>query len=83
MKLRTSGFYRIARNPIYLGDLLWGLGWPIMFRSVIGIAFAPLGWLALLFVIFIEEQSLEHEWGSPYLEYKKRIHGRIIPGLPI
>ncbi len=83
MKLRTSGFYRIVRNPIYLGDLLWGLGWSIMFRSVIGIALVPLWWLALLFVILIEEQSLERELGSPYLEYKNRVRGRIIPGLPI
>ena len=83
MELRTAGFYRLTRNPIYLGEVLWCLGWAIIYRSVIGISLVPLWWLGLLFHIFIEEESLERELGQNYLEYKKRIRGRIIPGLPI
>jgi len=83
MELKTTGFYRLTRNPIYFGEVLWYLGWAIIHRSVIGISLVPLWWLGLLFLICIEEESLERELGQNYLEYKKRIRGRIIPGLPI
>lgn len=83
IRLRTTGFYQIVRNPIYLGELLWCLGWAIIFGSIVGIALVPLWWAGLLFLTAIEEQSLEREVGQPYLEYKKRVGGRIIPGLPV
>ena len=83
IELKTTGFYGVIRNPIYLGEVLWCLGWAIMFRSVIGVALVPFWWAGLLFLVFIEEESLERELGQGYLEYKKRVRGRIIPGLPI
>ena len=83
MDLRTTGLYGIVRNPIYLGEVLWCLGWAIMFRSVIGVALVPLWWAGLLILILIEEESLERSLGQTYLEYKKQVRGRIIPGLPI
>jgi protein-S-isoprenylcysteine O-methyltransferase Ste14 len=82
MHLETGGFYRICRNPIYLGEIMLWLGWAVMFRSWIGIALTPLWWGGLLFLIAIEEEMLEREIGEPYMEYKTRIRGRIIPGLP-
>jgi protein-S-isoprenylcysteine O-methyltransferase Ste14 len=42
--------------------------------------YAPLGFL---FLVLIEEISLERTLGQPYLDYKQRVKGRIIPGLPI
>jgi len=83
MELQTSGFYQFVRNPVYLGELLWCLGWAIIHRSTIGVALVPLWWVSLLILIFIEEESLERALGQAYLEYKERIRGRIIPGLPI
>lgn len=81
--LRTTGFYGTVRNPIYLGELLWCLGWAVMFGSIIGIALVPIWWASLLFLTAIEEDSLEREIGQPYREYKHRVRGRIIPGLPV
>ena len=83
MELQTTGPYGIVRNPIYLGEVLWCLGWAIVFRSVIGVALVPLWWAGLLILITIEEESLERSLGQTYLEYKKQVRGRIIPGLPI
>lgn len=83
MKCTITGFYGIVRNPIYLGKVLWCLGWAIMFRSVIGVALVPLWWTGLLILIMIEEESLERSLGQSHLEYKKQVRGRIIPGLPI
>ena len=83
MKLETRGFYAIVRNPIYLGEVLWCLGWAIMFRSVIGMALVPLWWLGLLFHTLVEEEMLERTLGEKYMSYKREVRGRIFPGLPI
>ncbi len=81
--LKTDGIYRVVRNPIYLADLLFSLGFAVMFRSVVGIALIPVWWAAFLSLVLVEETSLERALGQPYLEYKQRVKGRIIPGLPI
>ncbi len=83
VRLKTTGLYSIVRNPIYLGEVLWCLGWAIMFRSIIGIALVPFWWVGLIFLVMLEEESLERELGQPYLEYKRKVHGRIIPGWPV
>lgn len=37
----------------------------------------------LWLLTIIEEESLERKLGLPYIEYKKRVPGRILPGLPL
>ena len=36
--LKTNGIYSVVRNPIYLCDLLFSLGFAIMFGSIVGLA---------------------------------------------
>ncbi len=81
--LKTKGLYGIVRNPIYTGELLWCLGLAVYFQSIVGIALVPIWWLAFLFHIAKEEESLERELGKDFINYKKLVKGRIIPGLPI
>ena len=83
MALKTGGIYGLVRNPIYLADVLFSLGFAIVFRSVIGVALVPVWWAGFLFIVLTEEESLERTLGQPYLDYKRRVKGRIIPGLPI
>ena len=83
VSLKTGGLYGIVRNPLYLSDVLWCLGLAVMFRSEIGIALVPVWWAALWLLTMIEEESLERTLGQPYIEYKQRVRGRIIPGLPL
>ena len=72
-----------SRNPIYLADLLFSLGIAIGFGSFIGVALIPVWWIAFLFVVQMEELSMERTLGQAYLDYKRRVRGRIIPGLPV
>jgi len=83
MVLKTNGIYGIIRNPIYLTDILFTLGFAVMFRSVIGVALVPIWWAAYLALVLVEEASLERVLGQRYLDYKRQVKGRIIPGLPI
>jgi protein-S-isoprenylcysteine O-methyltransferase Ste14 len=54
-----------------------------MFRSITGVLLVPFWWISLLFLVMIEEESLKRELGQPYLDYKNKVRGRIIPGLPL
>lgn len=83
MELKTDGVYRVVRNPIYLADILFSLGFAILFRSVIGLSLIPIWWIAFLSLVLVEEASLERTLGEHYLDYKRRVKGRIFPGLPI
>jgi len=83
MGLKTDGVYAIVRNPIYLSDILFTLGFAVMFRSMIGIALVPGWWLAFLLLVLVEETSLERVLGQRYIDYKLRVKSRIIPGLPV
>jgi protein-S-isoprenylcysteine O-methyltransferase Ste14 len=80
--LKTTDVYSIVRNPICLADVLFSLGFAILFRSIIGVALVPLWWAGFLFIVLTEEESLGRTLGQPYLDYKRRVKGRIIPGLP-
>jgi protein-S-isoprenylcysteine O-methyltransferase Ste14 len=81
--LKTTGFYSIVRNPIYLAELLCSLGWAILFQSVIGVLLVPFWWAGLICIAILEEEKLMRILGKPYLEYKEKVKSRIIPGLPV
>ncbi len=83
MAFITTSFYKYTRNPIYLGEILWCLGLSIIHGSVIGVALVPVWWAGFLFLTLIEEESLGHAIGTNYLDYMKKVKGRIIPGLSI
>lgn len=72
--LVTNGFYRVTRNPMYLG----------MFLMLMGVAFLMGGMGALLpvpvFIMIIrnnfvlgEERFLEVAFGQHYLDYKSEV----------
>jgi len=73
------GPYRYVRNPMYIGGVttLFGFGLyqgsPSILLLVV-VAFV----IAQLFVLFVEEPSLQHRFRSAYLEYKKSVN-RWIP----
>jgi protein-S-isoprenylcysteine O-methyltransferase Ste14 len=83
VRLRTAGLYGIVRNPLYLSEISWCLGWSLVWQSVIGVCLVPFWWLGLLFLSLLEEQGLERHWGAEYLEYKRQVRSRILPGLPL
>ncbi len=82
-RLRTTGIYSFVRHPGYLGNVLLGLGWAVMFRSTIGVALTAAWWLAFVLHALIEEASLERIYGDAYASYKARVRGRLLPGLPV
>jgi protein-S-isoprenylcysteine O-methyltransferase Ste14 len=72
--LVSTGVYRMTRNPMYLGLLLFLIAWAVFLASV----WALLG--PLCFVLYMnrfqigpEEKALASMFGSSYSEYKSRV----------
>ena len=65
-------------NPSYLGYLIAGVGWALVFRSVAGLLLVlPFVWL-LLVRIRAEEALLASEFGDRYADYWRRTW-RLVP----
>ncbi len=77
-RLVTTGFYRFIRHPSYLGALLGGIGWGLVFRSGVGLVLMAL--LCVCFGPFLrkEEALLVSEFGEEYQVYQRRTW-RLIP----
>ncbi len=74
VKLVVTGVYRLSRNPIYLGWLLFLSGLGIANLSVVAISLSAV-MVAVLHraVITQEEAYLETRFGEEYRRYKQRV----------
>ena len=72
--------YRIIRHPSYLGALLGGSGWVLVFRSGIGLLLIALLVPVLIGTIRAEEAQLLSEFGENYADYRRRTW-RLLPFL--
>ena len=70
----TDGPYRLTRNPAYLGMTLTYAGIAIVSNSPWALVPLPVA-IALIDrgVIAREERYLERKFGTPYVEYKRRV----------
>ena len=72
--LVTSGFFKISRNPTYIGMFLTLLGLSIALGSIVTFVFPILFFiLTNHFTIPVEEKNLEKKFGKKYLDYKKKV----------
>lgn len=70
-KLVTSGIYSKIRNPMYLGFILWIIGFPVFTRSLLTFA-SSIIWIShIVYWKILEEKELEKKYES-YREYKKK-----------
>jgi protein-S-isoprenylcysteine O-methyltransferase Ste14 len=64
-----------------LCDILWPLGWSLVFGSLIGIALTP-AWLLVIWALtHVEEEALVREYGETYRQFQARVP-RLFPRLP-
>lgn len=73
-KLVTIGIYRVSRNPMYLGMLLFLLAWAL-FLSNYAALFPPVLFVIsmTLFQIKPEEKTLHNKFGPEYDDYSRRV----------
>jgi protein-S-isoprenylcysteine O-methyltransferase Ste14 len=70
-ELITHGIYSKIRNPMYLGFMIWIIGFPIFMRSLITLASSVIWIPHILYWKLLEEKELEKKY-EEYKEYKKK-----------
>ncbi len=72
--LVTQGPYQWVRNPMYIAVLSMVIGEAILFRSFLLVGYALLvGAVVHMFVVFVEEPSLRHQFGESYETYLRTV----------
>lgn len=70
--LRTTGVYRLTRNPIYVGIMVAAAGWTIWFARLDLIVV----WVLLVVVLAVKARAEQHRlidaFGDEYREYADR-----------
>ncbi len=79
-QLITNGLYRFIRHPRYLGLIVMGLGYALVFRAWAGIAADLILLVALIWRISDEEKMLHQGFGESWEAYSRRTW-RLVPGI--
>ena len=70
-KLITDGVYSKIRNPMYIGFIIWIIGFPIFMRSVVTLASSAIWILHIIHWKTLEERELEKKY-KEYKEYRRK-----------
>ena len=79
--LITAGVYGWVRNPIYSAEFALVLGSSLFFRGLYALAYAPIVFILFALITILEEKELKASFGNRYLEYKRQVPYRFIPGI--
>lgn len=79
--LQKQGLLRFVRHPIYSGTLLIALGFVLFAPSLTNFIHAACITIYILIGVKYEEDKLIEEFGTAYLEYKKKVP-MLIPKIP-
>lgn len=70
----VEGMYRFTRNPMYLGMLIFCIGFAIILSDIWILILTPVcGWLLYNIAIRHEEAYLEEKFGDSYRAYKQKV----------
>ncbi len=70
-KLIRTGIYSKIRNPMYLGFIIWIIGFPIFTQSLVTLASSAIWASHIIYWKILEEKKLEEKY-EEYKEYKKK-----------
>ena len=70
--LVTTGLFSRVRHPMYVGFILWILGWSAYQGAVATSVLGVLGVLSVVWWRHLEEKALLSSYGSVYAEYRAR-----------
>jgi protein-S-isoprenylcysteine O-methyltransferase Ste14 len=71
-QLVTTGLFKKFRHPMYVGFVLWILGWSIYHGAVVSLAIGLVGIVSVLWWRHLEQDRLEVQFGDSYRQYRLR-----------
>lgn len=71
--LVTTGIYGHTRNPQYLGEIIWMLGYAILTNSTLTLVTALVGCVLFYLVALVEEPWLRERHGTSYEDYEAEV----------
>ncbi len=80
LRIVDQGPYKVLRNPMYLGHLIFMAGLAITFRSLPAVALLAFHMVWFNRRVLEDERHLEEIFGAEYTDYKTRVK-RWIPGM--
>ena len=82
-KLLTSGYWGMARKINYTGDYIMGLTWCLLcgFDSIVPYYYAIYFAILLVHRSIRDDQMCYEKYGDDWIEYKKKVPYRFIPGI--
>ena len=72
-ELITNGLFRYSRNPIFLGVILSNLGLFLVIPNLGTLLVFALSYFSIQIQIRLEEEFLQRQFGSDYLDYCKSV----------
>ncbi len=72
-ELRTSGIYKISRNPMYASFIFMNTATFLFLPSILLLIVMLYGMIVHHFIILGEEQYLENTFGDEYRRYKSKV----------
>jgi len=72
-ELRTSGIYKLSRNPMYASFIFLNTATFLFLPSVLLLVIMVYGMVVHHFIILGEEKYLENVFGDEYRQYKSRV----------
>lgn len=76
--LMISGPYKICRNPMLLGVLIYYIGLIIYLKSLKALSVFAIYFVIMMVQVNYEEKRLEQDFGDEYREYKNKTK-KLIP----
>jgi protein-S-isoprenylcysteine O-methyltransferase Ste14 len=69
--LVTRGLFRRLRHPMYLGFMLWIIGWSLAWDAAAAAALGVPALLSILWWRYLEDRRLAVQFGESYTQYRK------------
>jgi protein-S-isoprenylcysteine O-methyltransferase Ste14 len=79
-RIVTEGPYRLTRNPMYLGHLIFMLGLALTLHSYVALGILVLRAIWFHRRVVADEARLTARFGAAYTDYRKRVK-RWVPGV--
>jgi protein-S-isoprenylcysteine O-methyltransferase Ste14 len=70
--LVTTGLFARLRHPMYLGFILWILGWAIYHGAALSLIAGFVGIGNIIYWRYLEENHLANTYGDEYLTYRRQ-----------